>query len=642
LEAEIPQPSSIVQAVAAAAVTRSAVPGGRGWVSGRLRRLNSSAWRWGAVTRSGTPVLLVGCAILVWTSALPGIDVRRVNDLGLVSVLPLSVFLALTILTCSFCMVLRRETINTPLMLLHVGALILMLYAITMFVEHGVIRFAATYKHIGIAQYVLQTGNVNPSIDAYFNWPGFFILSAFVSDIAGFHTVGDLALWAPVYYNVFYLAPMFLILSSATGDKRLVWLGVWFFYLTNWVGQDYFSPQGLDFFLYLVVLAVVLTWFKANARWPQKPFYSRFLGRLGKRLDGWLAPPEAPNLASTPRQRVALIAIIVAIMAVTVPSHQLTPFAVFTALSALVLFNRSSLRFMPVLLLVLIGLWLSYMAESYLSGHFTAVTGHVGSVGSTVNSNLTDRLAGSRDHVIVVYTGLLLTLTIWGVGALGALRSLRRGYWDLTFALLFVAPFSLALVQSYEGELALRVYLFALPAVAFFAAALFYTAPGLGRSWRTSVAILVLSQVLAAAFLVSRYGNERMDFFTQNEVTAVNHLYAVAPPKSLLLAGSDNIPWRFRGYTTYNTTSLDDPLTMSPTAFDHGLQPVIGHIEDLLANNRYPDHFFIITRSEKAYVNLFKVFPTNSLNRLEVALMHSPRFRLIYRNPDATIFKLTS
>src|SRR2546422_651786 len=112
------------------------------------------------------------------------------------------------------------------------------------------------------AIYIMRTGTADPNLDTYFSWPGFFVLSAFVTQVAGYQSILSYAGWAPVFNNLIYVGPMYMIFTSFTTDKRLIWLGLWFFYLTNWIGQDYFSPQGLNFFLYLVIIAILLKWFK--------------------------------------------------------------------------------------------------------------------------------------------------------------------------------------------------------------------------------------------------------------------------------------------------------------------------------------------------------------------------------------------
>src|SRR5205823_11443438 len=111
-------------------------------------------------------------------------------------------------------------------------------------------------------EYIMRTGTVKPDLDFYFNWPSFYILSTLMTQLAGYHDILSFAAWTPVFFNLIYLGPLYMIFTSATTNKRLVWLGLWFFALTNWVAQDYLSPQGLDFFMYLIIIAILLKWFK--------------------------------------------------------------------------------------------------------------------------------------------------------------------------------------------------------------------------------------------------------------------------------------------------------------------------------------------------------------------------------------------
>src|SRR5204863_1433745 len=97
---------------------------------------------------------------------------------------------------------------------------------------------------------------------AYHNWPGFFALTALLTESAGLERGIDLAPWASMFFNLLYLGPLVVILRSVTRDERVVWLSVWLFYLGNWIGQDYFAPQALNYFFHLTVIAVLLTWFR--------------------------------------------------------------------------------------------------------------------------------------------------------------------------------------------------------------------------------------------------------------------------------------------------------------------------------------------------------------------------------------------
>jgi len=54
------------------------------------------------------------------------------------------------------------------------------------------------------------------------------------------------------------------------------------------------------------------------------------------------------------RQRAGLVLIVVVIFAAVVASHQLTPFAILVAVTALIIFNRCSLRGLPLIMIVLV------------------------------------------------------------------------------------------------------------------------------------------------------------------------------------------------------------------------------------------------------------------------------------------------
>lgn len=601
---------------------------------------------YGAITSkvwsSVLPTFLPIYALAIYLSSLSGVELGRMNDLGLVSVLPVLTFVSLAILTVSFGLAVRRPSVQAPLLTMHVTVLIFMMYGITALVEE-VPRFTVVWRHVGVTDYIVRTGAVDRSIDAYFNWPGFFILSAFVTEASGIPSLIGLLSWFPLLVNLLYMGPLLMILSTLTGDRRLIWLAIWLFYATNWIGQDYFSPQGLHYFLYLVIFAVLVKWFRRTRDWSstREPRQRRVPFPFVKTsaVRWWLAPLDAPNTPSQPWQRVGLMAIIIVLFAVMVASHQLTPFMVLAAITALFMFDRTAARGLLVLMVVLTSAWITFMAAPYLSGHLTNLTSPVGKVDSAVAANVSNRLGGTAQHVIVVYTRMVMSVTIWGLAFLGCIRSLLRGYWDLTYALLAAAPFPLIVVQPYGGEMLLRVYLFALPFMVFFAAALFYTGPSVGRSWITTVMTVLVSASFIVGFLVARYGNERMDFFTPQEVEAVEHLYSIAEPDALLLVGTTNMPWQHKGYELYDYASLTKKLggqSVIPT------ETAVVEVEQFMreANGKHPNSYLLITRSQKASAEILGDFPQGWMDTLEKSLIRSPNFEVIYSNQDGKIFVL--
>src|SRR5262249_48477309 len=145
-------------------------------------------------------------------------------------------------------------------------------------------------------------------------------------------------------------------------------------------------------------------------------------------------------------------------------------------------------------------------------GHLSYLTGDLGQVSNAITANLTARvIQGSPQHIFIAAMRVIMTAAIWGLAFRGALFRLRRGYRDVSYILLAIAPFSLIVANSYGGEMLLRIYLFALPFVVFFAAAFFYTTPTSGRSRRVTIAVIGVSLLLLGGFLFTRYGNERVD-----------------------------------------------------------------------------------------------------------------------------------
>ena len=160
-------------------------------------------------------VLTTG-ALALWAISLTEIDLRRMNDLGLVSVLPGKTYLALALVTISFCLSLREIVVANVLVL------ILMLYAITPIVEHGP-KLAAAWRHAGVIEQITRTGHIDPRIDAYFDWPGFFIAGAFVTKAAGLGSAITLARWGPIFFNFLFLLPLLVIFPSGFSTQRTGW-----------------------------------------------------------------------------------------------------------------------------------------------------------------------------------------------------------------------------------------------------------------------------------------------------------------------------------------------------------------------------------------------------------------------------------
>jgi len=130
-------------------------------------------------------------------------------------------------------------------------------------VLYGTLRYSWAYKHVGIVDYILRTGTVDPTIgvgEIYHNWPGFFAASALLTSLAGSPDALRIATWAPVVFNLMNLVVLRYVYRGLTRSKRLIWLALFFFFIINWVGQDYFSPQAMAYVLYLACIGLLAVW----------------------------------------------------------------------------------------------------------------------------------------------------------------------------------------------------------------------------------------------------------------------------------------------------------------------------------------------------------------------------------------------
>ena len=230
-----------------------------------------------------------------------------------------------------------------------------------------------------------------------------------------------------------------------------------------------------------------------------------------------------------------------------------------------------------------------------------------------------------------------MTLAVWGLAGLGALRRLRWGQRtsDLTFVLLACAPFLLLGLQSYGGEMLLRIYLYALPAVIFFGAALFYPTPATGTSWRNTAALGLACAVLLSCCMVSRYGNEAMDVIRPQDVQAVRYLYQISEPGATLVALSWDVPWQYKDIEKYVVNTI--PVQ---AVFRSGQVRPHRAIDALTAampvDGTHPS-YLIITPSEMAELQLMHGIRASQVNRLVRDLLASMRFRLVYNKGEAQI-----
>jgi O-antigen/teichoic acid export membrane protein len=553
------------------------------------------------------PLAGLGLATLLWAVSLPQIDPRAMSNLGLISVMPPTFVLALLVLTASFLVMIHHGWLRPWLVVAHLLAFVLFVHG-TPTIVYGTLRYSWAYKHVGIVDYIVRHGRVDPAIQllgVYHNWPGFFALIAALIEFGGVRSALTLATWGPVFNNVMFLGALLFLFSGLTRNRRVVWLSCWLFFVANWVGQDYFSPQAFAFWLYLLLLGVIVRWLR-------------------------------PDPGGAPAGRGTGLALAVLLLCAIAPTHALTSVMACVIVTALVLARACRTRWLVLVAAGITVFWDTVFGSDFAGHNLSATLAQIRFPWNTASSNLTHVPALGTQQTLVAHVARGLTLAVAGLAAAGAVRQLRAGRLDRAVAIIAVAPLALFATGNYDGELLFRIFLFSVPALAFLASHALLAG---GR--RTSAALSAIAvTVLLGGFLVSYYGNERLNYFTPQELAANHWLDTHAPADSLLIDGTGNYLFTLKNYERFREyLSISTQPAATQTRI---LRDPVGVLYDWMSNRSYRASYMLIARSQSIEVQADGLLPAGSLAMVQRRLLASRRFRVVFRNSDAIVFSLAN
>ncbi len=576
-------------------------------------------------------------AMGAWALSLRSVPVDAMGDTGLVSVLPPLFWAAVVLLLVSAVLLVHRGHARDRTIAAYVAGLVVMIHA-TPVLLYDSLRYAWAWKHIGVVDYITTNGSVNPYsgsiFSAYHAWPGFFALNAVVVEAGGLESSLSYAAWAPPVTGLLAAALLRIIFGALVADRRQAWLGVLVFVLANWVGQDYFAPQAFAFLLHLAVLATCLRYLSAQPversalpwwrRWANGP-----LPGVGTRT----LPERRRVMMAVVRQRRVMVVVVLLLMLAIVSSHQLTPFMLMAALLPLTVGRVVRPGWLVPALVAITVIWVAVMAMGFLQQNLYWIVASIGQPAETTQTTFVDMSNATAGQKLVNWADRALTAGLGVLALGGGLRLLWRRVPVRVLALLAVSPMPLLAANSYGGEMLFRVFLFASPFLALLAAGLVY--PRVSTRWAAVVLPVVLTLGLLVPFSLAYYGKERMNHFTDQEVQASAWLYGNAPAGSLVLAATANFPWAYSHAEDYQYLFLDGQPAPRRAAL--GARP-LEVLAETMGSVR--PAFVVLTRSQDVAVRYSGALPNGSFDRLEDALGTDTEARVLFRNGDATIWRI--
>ncbi|MDL5160135.1 hypothetical protein [Actinomycetospora termitidis] len=558
-------------------MTSTSVRGGRRTVDLRERPAEDRTGRATGRARwpaAALPILLGLAALACLVPAVRDTRLDLIGGLGLAGVLSPWAWVALTCAVLGAVTEFGRARPRSVVLVALTGVVILCSTGLPSLVESAA-RIPAAWTHLGFVEAIATTGRLPVGVDSRFAWPAFFAQWAWISDAAGGLTLDGVLRWTPPVVVAVWALSVHAIARPLLGGTRAPWVAVWLFLGTNWIEQDYFSPQATAMVLGLAALACVLGPLAtgrgdpAGGRWPLPAPGSPPLPVSRRIVAAALMPVRRPEGAAA--QFLLLWLVVALCLAGVVLSHPLTPFALGAQLLLLALAGRFWGRWLVLVLVVVELTWFVLGAQEFWQARLYLVTGDVGDVGGSLMSALVDRLVGDPGQLAAKVGRVLLAAATWGLALVGAwVRWRRTGTWLV--AALAAAPLGLVLVQSYGGEVLLRVQLYALPFLAVLGAEAVRAA---GRRWRgtppgrvVEVGLVLGMLLLFGLLVVLRGGNDAYVGVQARDVAFSRSVLAGVPPGSKVLRLTNEGPIRVtRAGDVVQATSTpgcsriaDDPL----------------------------------------------------------------------------------
>jgi hypothetical protein len=590
---------------------------------------------------SGTPLgvlryILLPLSLILWGIGLSQTNINNLDPYGLPGALSPIFYVGLGLLIVSAGIEFSRRRLSPLRLSLHAVALVVILYGTAPIIyQEG--RYAWLYKTIGVTQYVGAHGSLDRTIDIYQNWPGFFALAAWFDKVSGAGNPLDYAKWAQLVFELAAIPLLYTIYHSLFLPVWHRWFAIMLYAASNWIAQDYYSPQGMSTLLALGIMALVTRWmFVVTSERRQRDTTGASRGRR---------PEVRPRdtVARELRRSGPFIIALAALFFVLTASHELSPYIVTIQIAALAITGLARPRW--------IALVVAAIAIGYLLPNFTYVNDHYGlttSLGSFFNnvqppSTSSGSVAPIGGDKFIADCTRLLSVGIWLLAIVGAWRQRKSRRIVLALLLLTFTPILVLLGGAYGNEGLLRVYLFSLPwAVTLCASAL---APLRNRAKEVGYnALLAVIPLIVAVtlFFPSFFGNDQSSVMTASEVNTTYTFFQKAKPGSLLTVIGNAPVSDTADYNDFPVGIIFGDGGIMPGGYNVAIVDVPAYLARTM--ERYSGNqpaYIVMTPSMSRYNLEFGVTAQENITALLAALAKSRYWTLVASNDGTEIYQLS-
>ena len=534
-----------------------------------------------SLTQGRASILLTILGVTLWSLSIIQAELN-IGFYGLIHSFPITFFIALFILTIASFILWRSPQNHGTLLCFQLCCLITMLWLTPVLIGSNSVFMDMTYSfYFSYIDYIDQFGHLNPASLWYHNWPGMCIFQSMFVNITGISNLDIIAFFGTFLIQFLVLLPLYLFFKYAIGRNNCHWAALWIFYLGNWIGQIYVSPQGMAFFLLMLLIAVLI--------------------KAGLVKEG--------NVTVAERLKAIIV------MASLTITHILTSIAGFLSIAALWITRKSKLISILILAAVFIIAWTVYGASTQFEYQLPIFLDRAFRLDTLFTSFFTgSNTTTNPSHTSINTFRISFSALFCAIGLGGVIISRKfEEKADTTILTLAIVAIFMTFTGLYTFELIMRTYMFVLVPIGYFGVKLLNT--------RITSGILCLMLLVSLPLhVVSHYGNAVRDTVPRGEI-AYWHFIQDNTQGGYLIGGLRPREYSYAGYYKIDFQQLEWNNSLFTSEY--------------IQNNR-PQYINVgkYEQSQQEFINdTIQVVP-EARARLE----ESTNYNLIYVNQDVDLY----